>query len=260
MPDLFGAHPLRKVRRMFRLSGDAQTTTHASGEGPPESDSSMKPSSQLTDRAKRYRAQRNAPPGRKICNFCASRQNVDIDHVTGDEDHDDPDNLMYLCRPCNTRKGIVQARNRIGRRTRQFNPVRIPTFAQFKAHAAALLGVGPGDPAEATAAIRATPPEKRAQYAEKIEAANPFKSEAQRRKFFAMAERGEISAATLRKFERDNPAAPTYAQYAHGVSVHRRGAHDEGGAIIHATPPALRHRYAKQIARTKAQRRGEVPF
>ena len=32
-------------------------------------------------------------------------------------------------------------------------------------------------------------------------------------------------------------------------------AHRSGGAIIHATPPALRHRYAEQIARTKAQRR-----
>ena len=220
----------------------------------------MKPASQITDRAKRYRAHRNPPPGRKICNFCASRQNVDIDHVTGDESDDDPANKIYLCRPCNTRKGIVQARNRIGSRTRQYNPFRVPTFSQFKAHAATLLGVGPGDPAEATAAIHATPPEKRAAYAAQIEAANPFKSEAQRRKFFAMAERGEISQATLRKFERGNPAAPTFAQYAYGVSIHKRKAFDEGGAIIHATPAALRHRYAQQIARTKAQRRGEVPF
>jgi hypothetical protein len=59
--------------------------------------------------------------------------------------------------------------------------------------------------------------------------------------------------------ERSNPAAPTYAQYAHAVSIHQRSAHDEGGKIIHATPPALRHRYALQIARTKRQR-GEVPF
>lgn len=221
----------------------------------------MKPSSQITDRAKRYRAQRNAPPGRKICNFCASRENVDIDHVTGNEGEGEAADLIYLCRPCNTRKGIVQARNRIGRRTRQYNPVRIPTFAQFKRHAAALLGVGPGDPAEATAAIRETPPAKRAEYAERIEAAaNPFKSEAQRRKLFAMAGRGEVSQATLQKFIRGNPAAPTYAQYARAVSIHARGTHDEGGAIIHATPAALRSRYAAQIARTKAAKRGEVPF
>ena len=214
----------------------------------------------ITDRAKRYRAQRNAPPGRKICNFCAQRENVDIDHVTGDESDGEPENLMYLCRPCNTRKGITQARNRIGSRTRQYNPMKVPTFAQFKQHAAALLGIGPGDPAAATAAIRATPPETRAGYAAKIEAANPFKSEAQRQKFFAMAARGEISQATLNKFRRGNPAAPTYEQYLHGVMEHKRGSHDAGGAIIHATPKAIRREYAARIAETKRQRRGEVPF
>lgn len=186
----------------------------------------MKAARNITDRAKRYRANRNPPPGPKRCAFCASRQNVDIDHVTGDESDDAPENLMYLCRPCNTRKGITQARNRIGVRTQQYNPQRVPTFAQFKQSAAVLLGIAPGDAGEATAAIRAIPPKTRATYAAKI-AANP---------------------------------APTYAQYAHGVSIHQRGAHDEGGVIIHATPPALRSRYARQIARTKRQRHGEVPF
>lgn len=221
----------------------------------------MKPVDQITDRAKRYRAQRNKPNGPKLCYFCASRQNIDVDHVSGDEA--DGKDLIYLCRSCNTRKGIVQARNRIGQRTRQFNPERVPTFAQWKRHAAALLGVGPGDPVAATAAIRATPPEKRAEYARQIEAAsNPFKSDAQRKKLFAMAGRGEISRATLDKFIRGNPAAPTFAQYAYAVSIHdkKTHAHDEGGKIIHATPPALRHRYAQQIARTKAERRGSVPF
>lgn len=191
----------------------------------------MKPASQLSDRAKRYRANRNPPPGPKRCNFCARRRNVDIDHISGDEADEAPENLMYLCRPCNTRKAITQSRNRIGVRTAQYNPFRIPTFAEFKHRAAVLLGLTPGDAAAATAAIRATPPDVRTKYADKIEAAN-----------------------------RKNPASPTYAQYAHGVSIHQRGAYDEGGAIIHATPPALRHRYAQQIARTKSQRRESVPF
>lgn len=289
----------------------------------------MKPVHQITDRAKRYRANRTPPPGPRRCNFCGSRRNVDVDHIYGDEADDDPENKMYLCRPCNTRKGITQARNRIGVRTNQYNPARrIPSFAQFRHSAAVLLGVESGDAGEATAIIRATPPAKRVEYGDKIEAENPFKSDAQRRKFFAMAERGEISQATLRKFaagnplfapqqkidrrklkdvryglevdvtgrgswveqglydtlreaERDgrqiqkregmeyrvkvtrdrrNPTAPTFAQYAHGVSIHARGTHDEGGRIIHATPSALRSRYARQIARTKALRRGEVPF
>lgn len=57
---------------------------------------------------------------------------------------------------------------------------------------------------------------------------------------------------------------PSYAQYAHAVSVHVRGAHDEGGAVIHATPPELRSQYARQIAAEKRKRgthrRSEVPF
>jgi hypothetical protein len=220
----------------------------------------VKPASMITDRAKRYRANRNPPPGPRRCTFCARRQNIDIDHVTGDESDDSPANKMYLCRACNTAKGIVQARNRIGTRTRQYNPAKVPTFAEFKHHAAVLLGLAPGDAAKATAAIHATPPGKRAEFSGKIEEANPFKSEAQRRKFFAMAARGEISQATLKKFIKGNPAAPTYAQYGFAVASHRRGAHDEGGAIIHATPKNLRHKYAKQIAATKRARRGSVPF
>ena len=219
----------------------------------------MKPAREITDRAKRYRANRNPPPGRRICNFCARRP-VDIDHVNGNEADDSPANKIFLCRPCNTQKGVVQARNRIGVRTRQYNPWKMPTFAQFKEGAAILLGFAPGNVAHATELVRQTPPEKRAEYAEKIEAANPFKSDAQRRKFFAMAARGEISAATLAKFRRENPASPTFEQYLHGVKIHTRGAHDEGGKIIHATPKATRREYAERIADFKRQRRGVVPF
>lgn len=218
----------------------------------------MKQRRNLTDRAKRYRAQRNKPAGPKLCAFCARRRNIDVDHIDGDETDSSPENLMYLCRPCNTTKGIVQARNRIGIRTRQYNPARV-TFAQWKRAARVLLGA-PGSAADATAVIKATTPDQRAKFAAEIAADNPFKSEAQRRKFFAMAARGEISRKTLKEFESRNPAAiPTFAQYAHGVSVHRRGRKDEGGAIIHATPPAVRSKYAREIARRKRQR-GEIPF
>jgi hypothetical protein len=214
----------------------------------------------LTDRAKRYRAQRNRPPGPKRCNFCTARRNIDVDHITGDESDGEWENLMYLCRPCNTTKGIVQARNKIGIRTRQYNPELRPTLAKFKHAASILLGKIKGDVAAATAYIRGTAPEKRAEFAGQMAERNPFRSEAQRRKFYAMAERGEISQATLRKWERETPPGiihnpPTFAQYAHGVATHQRGTHDEGGAIIHSTPPALRHKYALKIAGIKRQRR-----
>ena len=194
----------------------------------------MKPAHQITDRAKRYRANRNPPPGPRRCNFCGSRKNIDVDHVTGDESDGELENLIYLCRPCNTAKGITQARNRVGVRTRQFNPhvIKVPTFAELKRSAGVLLGVDPGDVGKATEIVRATPPGKRAEYAGKIEAA-----------------------------VKNNPSAvPTFAQYAHGVSIHKRGSHDEGGVIIHATPPAVRSKYARQIAAKKKRRSSEVPF
>lgn len=195
----------------------------------------MKPARQITDRAKRYRANRNPPPGKKRCQFCASRKNVDIDHVSGHEYDDSRANKMYLCRSCNTRKGIVQARNRIGTRTRQYNPQPSPSFGAYCSAARILTGETPGDVAAATATIQATTPERRAAFADRIAAANP---------------------------------APTFEQYIHGVTTHKRGAHDEGGAIIHATPPALRSRYAGEIAAIKQKRgtgrrtaaRDEVPF
>lgn len=72
--------------------------------------------------------------------------------------------------------------------------------------------------------------------------------------------------AYLDKMMRSNPAVPTFQQYAFAVSTHTRGAHDEGGAIIHATPKKLRSEYAERIADVKRGRgtdrgRGsEVPF
>ena len=211
------AEALRQITAIHQIGADQLIRRHAKETAKKRN---------VTDRAKRYRANRNPPPGPKLCNFCGSRRNVDIDHVTGDEGDDAPENLMYLCRRCNTSKGVTQTRNRIGVRTEQYNPRKGPSFAQFRHHAAVLLGIAPGSAGEATAAIRATPPKTRAAYAAKI-AANP---------------------------------APTYKQYAHGVSIHQRGAHDAGGVIIHATPAALRSKYAKFIAETKRKRRGEVPF
>lgn len=189
----------------------------------------------MTDRAKRYRAQRNKPNGPRRCNFCASRKNVDIDHIEGDEDDGAPENLMYLCRPCNTRKGIIQARHRIGRRTEQYNPESgaaraARSLKEWKAASEIVLGYTPGSVRLATAILRNTSPAKRKIFGDQLER---------------------------------NPA-PTFAQYAYGVSIHQRKAHDEGGAIIHSTPPALRHQYAQQIAALKKKhgtgRHSDVPF
>jgi len=66
-----------------------------------------------------------------------------------------------------------------------------------------------------------------------------------------------------RQFNPSGPI-PTYGQYLRAVSLYVRGAHDEGGAIIHATPPAKRSEYARMIAAEKRKRgthrRSEIPF
>jgi hypothetical protein len=77
---------------------------------------------------------------------------------------------------------------------------------------------------------------------------------------------GKLSAAFKRAgigrpTNQYNPASdsiPTLKQYAWAVATHTRGAHDEGGAVIHATPPDVRVEYARAMAgksqRTKRDR------
>jgi len=264
----------------------------------------------ITDRAKRYRARANAGEIQpRCCFFCLTTKGLDLDHILGDESDSEPDNLMWLCRRCNATKGYQQARNAIGVRTAQFNPENAPrgSVEKFRHAAGILLGRIKGDVGAAGRYIRNLGRDGRRRLIEKMRSKNPFKSEAQRRKFYAMAARGEISQATLRKWERETPPGMllnpialfptraeaqrfasktpgsfitaaqsggfavlydrearrnpvTYAQYGRAVAEHRRGAHDEGGAIIHATPKPLRSKYAAQIARTKKERRGTVPF
>lgn len=194
----------------------------------------MRPVELITDRAKRYRANANPPPGPRRCNFCSSRKNVDIDHVSGDEADGSPRNLIYLCRSCNASKGTVQTAANIGKRTAQYNPAPAPTFSQFVNAALVLRGDDPGDARKATGVIWRTSPAQRVRYAERIEQA------------------------------RRNPETPTFAQYAYAVSQQQHsGAHGEAGAVIHATPPELRSEYARKIAaskRRKARTAEAVPF
>jgi hypothetical protein len=80
----------------------------------------------VTDRALRYRANACPPPGPRICAFCGSTRNVDVGHLDGFEENNSPSSLIWNCRSCNTRLGIIFKRWGIGRRTSQFNPVDTP--------------------------------------------------------------------------------------------------------------------------------------
>ncbi len=57
------------------------------------------------------------------------------------------------------------------------------------------------------------------------------------------------------KTRRSSEKIPTFNQYLYALSVHRPLMHDEGGKIIHATPPHIRREYAQRIADFKKERR-----
>lgn len=77
----------------------------------------------VTDRAHRYRAQACAPPGPRRCALCGSTRFLTVDHRDGDEHNDARGNLRWLCKSCNTRRGLAMAARGQGRRTAQYNPV-----------------------------------------------------------------------------------------------------------------------------------------
>lgn len=188
----------------------------------------------VTDRALRYRAHANPPPGPRICHYCGAAGRVDIEHVDGHEEHGNPENLGYACRSCNATKGAAFARQGIGRLTKQYNPTGAATPAQWHKIVASLMGLGPLSIAAAIAQAHATPHARRASFAT---AKNP----------------------------KQPAAVPTFEQYRWAVTQHRvRGAHDEAGKIIHATPPELRSEYARRLAAnrntTTKRSSDEVPF
>ena len=91
-----------------------------------------KPISQISDRAKRYRAHSPGcePSGPKRCFKCGSRRNVVPDHIDGDESNGRRSNLRWACKRHNTILGKRMAKAGKGVRTRQYNPGAV-NLAQY---------------------------------------------------------------------------------------------------------------------------------
>ncbi len=128
-----------------------------------------KPVSEITDRAKRYRANaddsRPGPP--KQCGFCGRRRTVEVHHISGDESEGEPENLMWSCRRCNTKIAALMQKAGIGKLTRQYNPSRGSTKSQMAAYGAAIKvmrGEFLGDVGRAVQTIHDTPPSVRSAY------------------------------------------------------------------------------------------------
>jgi uncharacterized protein YlaI len=125
----------------------------------------------VTDRELRYRARLCAPDGPHICGFCASTDNVDLHHIDGHEEHTEPANLMYLCRRCNVRVAIAMAHAGLGRPTRQFNPQPkgAKNLGQWLTAVLSAKGESQNmDADDAVSMIRATPPQRRSEFAQQI--------------------------------------------------------------------------------------------
>jgi len=189
-----------------------------------------KPVSQITDRAKRYRAQQNVK-GPKKCVICGSTKNLDVMHLSGDESDGESKNLAYGCRKCNAALGAAFKKIGSKIRTRQYNPA-MPIADLPDSHKDYPVGT-----------VFILPSGQMWKVMK-----NGFKR--------ITKVRGGLKAG-----EKSNPSGvPTFKQYAWAVAHHEREAHDEGGAVIHATPKHKRVEYARRIAEIKGSRRGDVPF
>ena len=142
---------------------------------------------EITDRAKRYRANR-AYQKKAFCEcrarnhghgaMCRSRANLGVGHKDGDESNGKPSNLFTVCKSCNGMQAHDDKKAGRGVRTRQYNP----------------------------------------------------------------------------KKKKRNPGATNLAQYVQAAVEHTRGAHDDGGRVIHETPKAKRREFAREIAFRKGYR------
>ena len=298
----------------------------------------MKPSSEISDRAKRYRANALTQDWPEVCMFCGSTKDLQVDHLDGFEENGEPENLLILCRSCNQLKSAVYLKHGMGRRTVQYNPGLFSRLfgpkETYRVHGAAhpesRKARAAAEREERERLRREELETRKAELAEKRaeRAARPV--EVGRYKGFTIYKRGagddrvfystmdpdswldssrEVkklidtfknpapawtnyrdavaflrgqpgmigspfqaarmirSTPVARRYEyldrmmRSNPSTPTFEQYLWAVRHHTRGAHDEGGAVIHATPKSKRREYAGKIAAFKSEhRKDEVPF
>lgn len=138
----------------------------------------------VTDRALRYRAVRNAPP-RSRCYWCGvlkqkNGRALDVAHINGLEEDNDPQNLGWSCRSCNVVCGRVLTAAGLGRATNQYNPGRrrgrsshgdgAMTMGQWFNAVMSMKGDSRGSMrvADAVALIRATPASRRSSFAKEI--------------------------------------------------------------------------------------------
>lgn len=138
---------------------------------------SFRPANSITDRAKRYRANRNIEPRQKNCFACGKPNPRDVHHIDGNESHGDPGNLTKACRSCNVRIANTMRRAGLGKKTRQYNPSKrrpsskgdgARSLGAYLSAVQIVRGDQPGNVTSAVKTLRATTPGQRSEYARRI--------------------------------------------------------------------------------------------
>lgn len=129
----------------------------------------LKPIESISDRAKRYRANRPGvrPGGPEVCGYCGSTRSIGVDHVDGNEANENPANLLKACKSCNALKAHVLKRAGLGRRVVQANPPRKRgglTVREYGNAVKVMRGIYDGDVAAAVATVQSAPASVRSAY------------------------------------------------------------------------------------------------
>jgi hypothetical protein len=103
--------------------------------------------------------------------MCGATEHIEVHHIDGMEEHSGTANLLWACRSCNVRVGIVMARTGLGRKTVQFNPAGqgAKSLQQWLTAVRSMKGeITDMDAAAAVEMIHATPPDRRSEFAQEI--------------------------------------------------------------------------------------------
>lgn len=189
----------------------------------------MRSSEKITDRAKRYRANK-VHKLKKRCEECRSRKNLGVGHRDGDESNNRPSNLFTQCKSCNGKQTARDIKAGRGVRTRQYNPEKIAGHEGWKQLMASKL-------AAKYDSLRKSGMSRDAAMTETLRSTTA----------------GPGSVALFKKLAK-NPGATNLAQYVQAAVEHTRGSHDAGGKVIHETPKSKRREFAREIAFRKGHR------
>ena len=130
----------------------------------------FRPTGEITDRAKRYRANKADATPKRRCFSCGAKNPRDRAHIDGNEANNHPNNLAPQCRSCNVLFANTLRKSGVGKKTRQYNPrnPNVPAIGAYVHSIQVLRGEEKGSVESAVKTIQATPPTVRHTYGKKL--------------------------------------------------------------------------------------------